>query len=39
LAGWLRRALRRDCASGLLTLSPDGKLICQSWRDEARRPD
>jgi hypothetical protein len=31
LASWLRRALGRKCASGVWTLSPDGKLLCESW--------
>jgi hypothetical protein len=35
LRGWLRRALRRGCAAGLWTLSPDGKLQCESLGPEA----
>jgi hypothetical protein len=40
---WLRerllRALRREGAVGLLTMSLDGKLHCQTWKAERRQPD
>jgi hypothetical protein len=40
---WLRelllRALRRGCAVGLVTMSLDGKLSCQSWGAERRQCD
>jgi hypothetical protein len=32
---WLWRALGRRCASGLWTMSPDGKLNCESWSANA----
>ena len=34
LGGWLGRAVGRGCSSGLWTLSPDGKLRCESLRAE-----
>src|SRR5882724_3061701 len=35
LGGWLWRALGRQCTAGLWTMTPDGKLNCESWRVEA----
>jgi hypothetical protein len=35
----LRRALRRECATGMLTMDPDGKLTCETWRTERGRTD
>ena len=39
ISSWLRRRLGRACAAGLLTLSPDGKLSCESWRADAEQCD
>jgi hypothetical protein len=39
LGGWLRRRLGRERIAGLWTLSPDGKLDCESWPAEGGRPD
>jgi len=35
---WLERAIGRGCG-GLWTLSPDGKLRCESLRDETCQTD
>jgi hypothetical protein len=35
LRAWLWRTLGRRCATGLWTMSPDGKLNCESWSAEA----
>ena len=37
LAGWVRRALGRESGGGMLTLTLDGKLSCESLRAEADR--
>jgi hypothetical protein len=39
LGAWLRRRLGRACAAGLWTLSPDGKLACESWQADAEQCD
>jgi hypothetical protein len=39
LSSWLWRRLGRQCASGFWTLSPDGKLNCESLQAESRQPD
>jgi len=39
LREWLLRALRREDAAGLLTMSLDGKLDCQTWRVERHQPE
>jgi hypothetical protein len=39
LGGWLGRAVGRGCASGLWTLSPDGKLRCESLRVDSGECD
>jgi hypothetical protein len=39
ISSWLRRRLGRACAAGLWTLSPDGKLGCESWRTDAEQCD
>jgi hypothetical protein len=39
LGAWLRRRLGRACAAGLWTLSPDGKLGCESWCSDAEQCD
>jgi hypothetical protein len=36
---WLWRAIGRRCATGLWTLSPDGKLHCESLRAKTRHTD
>jgi hypothetical protein len=39
LGAWLRRRLGRACRAGLWTLSPDGKLACESWQTGAEQCD
>ena len=39
IGGWLGRAVGRSCAGGMWTISPDGKLRCETLRSEAEEAD